>query len=94
MSVLNKIDEILELSEAQWSATVKTKWKPPEGLFTKGATHIARVLAKESGSLKQAMSRLNFYINRAGKNLPPKRKKSLNMAKEKLRQEFIKKEKS
>ena len=94
MSVVKRIDRLLGLDEAVWSATVKTKWKPPEGLFTKGATHIARVLAKNSSSLKQAMSRLNFYINRAGKNLPPKRKKVLNMTKEKLRQEFIKKEKS
>jgi len=84
-------NESFELSEKIWSGAVATKWTPPPGLFTKGATEIARVLAKESGSLKQAMSRLNFYINRAGKNLPAKRKKVLNMAKEKLRKEFEKK---
>jgi len=80
-----------ELSEKMWSAAVKTKWHPPEGLFTKGATEIARSLASASGDLKQGMARLNFYINRAGKNLPPERKKILNMAKEKLRKEFEKK---
>jgi hypothetical protein len=31
------------------------------------------------------MSMLNFYINRAGKNLPASRKKVLNRAKDELR---------
>lgn len=36
--------------------------------------------------LQSAMSMLNFYINRAGKNLPAKDKKVLDDAKEELRQ--------
>lgn len=93
MDILKRIDEMLGLDEAQWSAAVKTKWHPPEGLFTKGKTEIARVLSQQSSSLKQAMSRLNFYINRAGKNLPAKQLKVLNMTKEVLRQMYAKKEK-
>jgi hypothetical protein len=93
MDILERIDRLLDLGEAKWSAAVKTKWSPPPGLFTKGKTEIARVLAKESDSLKQAMARLNFYINRAGKNIPAKQLKVLNMAKEVLRQMFMKKEK-
>jgi hypothetical protein len=93
MSVLKRIDELLELSEKKWSGAVKTKWSPPPGLFTKGKTQIARVLTQQSNSLKQAMSRLNFYINRAGKNLPPKQLKVLNMTKEVLRQMWAKKDK-
>lgn len=85
--------ESTEISEKIWSAAVKTKWSPPPGLFTKGKTEIARVLAQQSDSLKQAMARLNFYINRAGKNLPPKQRKTLEMTKEVLRQMFAKKEK-
>jgi len=34
---------------------------------------------------QSAMSMLNFYINRVGKNLPPKRKKILEQAKKELR---------
>ena len=34
------------------------------------------------------MSMLTFYINRAGKNLPRKRKDTLENAKDELRKEF------
>jgi hypothetical protein len=34
------------------------------------------------------MSMLNFYVNRAGKNLPASRKKVLNQAKKELRRIF------
>jgi hypothetical protein len=38
--------------------------------------------------LQSAMSMLNFYINRAGKNLPDKQKRVLEQAKDKLREAF------
>jgi hypothetical protein len=38
--------------------------------------------------LQSAMSMLNFYINRAGKNLPAKQKRVLEHAKEELRIAF------
>ncbi len=34
------------------------------------------------------MSMLNFYINRAGKNLPESRKRTLERAKDELREVF------
>ncbi len=37
---------------------------------------------------QSAMSMLNFYINRAGKNLPQKRKRVLERAKDELRSVF------
>ncbi|MBI3895626.1 MAG: DUF3175 domain-containing protein [Acidobacteria bacterium] len=37
---------------------------------------------------QSAMSMLNFYINRAGSNLPPERKKILNEAKLELRKAY------
>jgi len=40
---------------------------------------------KKGTSYQSAMSMLNFYINRAGKNLPAKQKAILNEAKEKLK---------
>jgi len=71
-----------------------------EGVFTlKDPAKIARSLkqsALESSRRKgtpfqSAMSMLNFYINRAGKNLDKKQKKILEQAKEELRKIFGKK---
>jgi len=41
---------------------------------------------RKTTPFRSAMSMLNFYINRAGKNLSAKRKRVLNRAKEELRQ--------
>ncbi len=43
---------------------------------------------RKSEPYRSAMSMLTFYINRAGKNLPQKRKKVLEKAKDELRHEF------
>jgi len=43
---------------------------------------------RKAAPFQSAMSMVNFYINRAGKNLNPKRKKILNQAKEELRKAF------
>lgn len=40
---------------------------------------------RKSGAFRSAMSMLTFYINRAGKSLPPERKRTLEAAKGKLR---------
>ena len=76
------------LKEEKWSADIDTKWKPPEGLFDTAADNIVKILKKESKDLKQAMSRLNFYINRAGKNFSDNDKKRLESAKDKLKKAF------
>lgn len=77
------------LGEALWSGEVKTKWHPPEGFFKQSADKIASGLLKASKDLKQAMSRLNFYINRAGENLSGEDMKRLDAAKKKLQQEDV-----
>ena len=46
---------------------------------------------RKANPFQSAMSMLNFYINRAGTNLNPERKKILNQAKEELRKVFKKK---
>ena len=83
-------DEVKEtVAEADdWSDDVKPKWKPPAGLFTQPATKIADVLAKDSKDLDQAMSRLDYYINRAGKLLSKKDKQNLEMVKPLLRKKL------
>ena len=43
---------------------------------------------RKSTPYQSAMSMLNFYINRAGKNLPEKKKRTLERAKDKLREVF------
>jgi len=72
------------ISEGQWSGKVDTDWTPPEGFFNQSAEKIARGLESASTGLQQAMSRLNFYINRAGENLSDDDKKRLEKAKDEL----------
>ena len=43
---------------------------------------------RRTSAFRSAMSMLTFYINRAGRNLPPQRKQTLEAAKEKLRELF------
>jgi hypothetical protein len=43
---------------------------------------------RKSGPFRSAMSMLTFYINRAGKNLPDKRRLILQRAKDELRKAF------
>jgi hypothetical protein len=73
-------------TKKKWSAKVDTESTYPEqGLFKKGASTIAKSLASKEVSPKgpaSGMRMLNFYINRAGKNLPEARVKVLQHAKE------------
>lgn len=63
--------------------------KPAPGLFKKSAKEIAEGLAKKSVSPEgpgQGMRMLSFYENRAGKNLSAERKRTLEHAKDLLRE--------
>lgn len=40
---------------------------------------------RKAGPFQSAMSMLNFYINRAGRNLDPKRRRILQQARDELR---------
>jgi tRNA(adenine34) deaminase len=75
-------------TKKKWSAKVTTDSTHPEpGLFTRNAKTIARSLASAEVSPKgpaSGMRMLNFYINRAGKNLPHDRKAELEKAKAQL----------
>jgi hypothetical protein len=50
-----------------------------------------RSRARKSSPLRSALSMLTFYINRAGSNLPAGRRRTLEAAKDELRQLFGKK---
>jgi hypothetical protein len=43
---------------------------------------------RKSEPFRSAMSMLNFYINRAGRNLSPEQRRMLNQAKDELRKVF------
>jgi tRNA(adenine34) deaminase len=90
------LDRILQISEAtpkekrmattrKWSAKVDTdSTHPDEGLFNKSPALIAKSLASKKVSPKgpaSGMRMLNFYINRAGKNLTKERHAALEKAK-------------
>ena len=87
-------------SEKYWSGYV-TKHSNAldldQGVFTwKDPKRIAKSLKKsaevstrrKAKPFQSAMSMLNFYINRAGKNLPREQKKILEQAKIELRKIF------
>jgi hypothetical protein len=45
-------------------------------------------MRRKAGAYQSAMSMLNFYINRAGRNLSPERRRILERAKRELRIAF------
>jgi hypothetical protein len=65
-----------------------------EGVFALEDPHAIALSLKRSADgserrktspFRSAMSMLNFYVNRAGKNLPPERRAVLEQAKDELR---------
>jgi hypothetical protein len=84
-------------SKKKWSAEVAAKSDAldlePKVFEKESADDIARSLKRsaetsdrrKSGAFRSAMSMLTFYINRAGRNLSPERKRTLEAAKGKLR---------
>ena len=74
----------------RWSGNVKTvSTFPPPGLYKKDAATIARVMATKKVSpngIGSAIRMVQFYINRAGKNLSVTRKRELEKAKMLLQQ--------
>jgi tRNA(adenine34) deaminase len=75
-------------TKKRWVRDVKTvSTYPPEGIFTQDAETIARTMASQKVSprgIGSAIRMVQFFINRAGKNLPPERKEELEKAKKLL----------
>jgi tRNA(adenine34) deaminase len=75
--------------KGRWVRNVTTvSTYPPEGLFTKDAAAIAQAMASKKVSPKgigSGIRMIQFFINRAGKNLPAERKAELEKAKRLLR---------
>jgi tRNA(adenine34) deaminase len=75
-------------TKRRWVSDVKTvSTYPPEGTFTRDAETIARTMASPEVSPKgigSGIRMIQLFINRAGKNLPPERKRELEKAKKLL----------
>ena len=73
-----------------WSHNVKTvSTFPPERTFTKDAKSIAKTMASKKVSprgIGSGIRMIQFFINRAGKNLPAKQKNELEKAKKILQE--------
>ena len=69
----------------KWVANVDTdSTHPPKDLFTKDAETIAKVMRKTKVSPKgigSGIRMIQYFINRAGKNLPSERRLELEKAK-------------
>ena len=72
-------------AKKQWVRGVKTvSTYPPKNLFTKDAETIARTMASKKVSPKgigSGIRMIQFFINRAGKDLPATRRRELEKAK-------------
>ena len=60
-------------------------WDDPKRIAKSLKTSAEQSERRRGTPFQSAMSMLNFYLNRAGKNLPEKKKKILELAKEELR---------
>lgn len=78
----------------RWIQTVKTvSTFPPNLLFTKDAETIAKSMASKKVSPKgigSGIRMVQYFINRAGKNLPVKQKQELEKAKHILQEKAAK----
>jgi hypothetical protein len=79
---------VTERSDAlDLQATVFT-WKDPKRIAASLKRSAESSRRRKAEPYRSAMSMLSFYINRAGKNLPAARKRTLMKAKEELRRQF------
>lgn len=63
-------------------------WNDPKKIAASLKKSAEESLRRKGTAFQSAMSMLNFYINRAGKNLPKERKTVLEQAKTQLRKLF------
>lgn len=63
-------------------------WNDPKKIAFSLKKSAEESIRRKASPFQSAMSMLNFYINRAGKNLPASRRKILEQAKVELRKAF------
>lgn len=63
-------------------------WKSPRRIAGSLKRSAERSRRRKADPYRSALSMLTFYLNRAGKNLPAERKRTLQRAKDELRKAF------
>jgi hypothetical protein len=63
-------------------------WRDPKRIARSLKQSAERSKRRKAGPFQSAMSMLNFYLNRGGRNLPAERKRVLDQAKTELRRLF------
>jgi len=63
-------------------------WADPKRIAASLRRSAQRSRRRKAGSYRSALSMLTFYVNRAGKNLSGKKRKTLQRAKGELRRAF------
>jgi hypothetical protein len=87
-------------SPRRWSAAVTRNsdaldlspgvftWKDPKRIAASLKRSAERSRRRKADPYRSALSMLTFYVNRAGKNLPAARRRTLQRAKDELRRQF------
>ena len=63
-------------------------WRDPKRIAASLKRSAQRSRRRKADPFRSALSMLTFYLNRAGKNLPAGRRKTLMRAKDELRRQF------
>lgn len=63
-------------------------WKDPKRIAASLKRSAQRSRRRKADPFRSALSMLTFYLNRAGKNLPAGRRRTLMRAKDELRRQF------
>jgi uncharacterized protein DUF3175 len=63
-------------------------WRDPQRIARSLKQSAERSKRRKAAPFQSAMSMLNFYLNRGGRNLPAERKRVLDRAKTELRRLF------
>jgi hypothetical protein len=79
---VNETSDALDLDEGVFT------WKDPKRIARSLKASAEQSKRRKADPYRSAMSMLTFYINRAGKDLPAERKRTLEKAKDELRAVF------
>src|SRR5258707_10543244 len=80
--------EVTRHSDALDLAARVFTWRDPKRIARSLKQSAERSRRRKAGPYQSAMSMLNFYLNRGGRNLPATRKRVLDQAKSELRRLF------
>jgi hypothetical protein len=80
--------QVTQKSDALDLKTRVFTWRDPKRIARSLKQSAERSKRRKAGSFQSAMSMLNFYLNRGGRNLPAQRKRVLDRAKTELRRLF------